>query len=365
MERATDLDAVLIRYDWDVEGAMKKRDALPVLGRILRGYRPFLSIEITKECPLRCPGCYAYAPEHVGNGITLRQLSDFRGEELVTRVLDLVRRLHPAHVSIVGGEPLVRYRELDAILPRLEKLVVEIQLVTSAVRPIPQSWAGLANLHFVVSVDGLQPEHDKRRAPATYSRILENISGHRVIIHCTITKQLLGRPGYFSEFCRYWSALPQVRRVWFSLYTPQEGENSEERLTPEDREQVIRELNGIRRSYPKLQLPESILQAYARPPRSPQECIFSQITTSISADLESRISPCQFGGRPVCSECGCIASAGMTAIGNIRLAGLIPASKIFALSSKVGRYLGPKDTAGPEPGSAASPAPPRVTAPAV
>ena len=35
-------------------------------GRILAGYRPNLSIEITKECPLRCPGCYAYGEEHLG-----------------------------------------------------------------------------------------------------------------------------------------------------------------------------------------------------------------------------------------------------------------------------------------------------------
>ena len=33
---------------------------LAAWGRILTGYAPALSIEITKECPLRCPGCYAY-----------------------------------------------------------------------------------------------------------------------------------------------------------------------------------------------------------------------------------------------------------------------------------------------------------------
>ena len=52
-------------------------------GRILRGYRPSLSIEITRECPLRCPGCYAYGDEHLGGGVTLRQVSDYKGEELV------------------------------------------------------------------------------------------------------------------------------------------------------------------------------------------------------------------------------------------------------------------------------------------
>ena len=83
--------------------AMKKSDVFPAWGRILRGHRPLLSIEITKECPLRCPGCYAYAPEHLGGGVELRQLSDYRGDELVSRVLALVRRCRPIHVSIVGA----------------------------------------------------------------------------------------------------------------------------------------------------------------------------------------------------------------------------------------------------------------------
>lgn len=95
---------------------MRKTAIFPAWGRILRGYRPFLSIEITKECPLRCPGCYAYDPAHLNNGHVIRDLADWRGHELVERVLALVRRLHPLHVSIVGGEPLVRYQELTQLI---------------------------------------------------------------------------------------------------------------------------------------------------------------------------------------------------------------------------------------------------------
>jgi MoaA/NifB/PqqE/SkfB family radical SAM enzyme len=94
---------------------MKKSDVLRVWGRVLHGQTPFLSIEITKECPLRCPGCYAYSPEHLGSATTLRQLSDYKGEDLVTAAVALVRRVRPVHVSIIGGEPLVRYRELSSL----------------------------------------------------------------------------------------------------------------------------------------------------------------------------------------------------------------------------------------------------------
>ncbi len=87
---------------------MTKADILPAWGRILRGKRPLLSIEITKECPLRCPGCYSYEPAHLGGSITLRQLSDYHGQALVDAIRALVRKHRPLHVSIVGGEPLVR-----------------------------------------------------------------------------------------------------------------------------------------------------------------------------------------------------------------------------------------------------------------
>ena len=110
---------------------MRRLDVLRVWGSVLRGRTPFLSIEITKECPLHCPGCYAYAPNHVGPLVTLRQLADRRGQDLVESVLGVVRRLRPVHLSIVGGEPLVRYRELCEILPKLEAL--EVQLRRSSV----------------------------------------------------------------------------------------------------------------------------------------------------------------------------------------------------------------------------------------
>jgi MoaA/NifB/PqqE/SkfB family radical SAM enzyme len=42
-----------------------------------------LSIEITRECPLSCPGCYAYGDTHLSGGIKLSELNDRRGDDLV------------------------------------------------------------------------------------------------------------------------------------------------------------------------------------------------------------------------------------------------------------------------------------------
>ena len=327
-------------------------------GRILAGHSPSLSIEITRECPLRCPGCYAYGDEHLGGGVTLRDVRDFKGEALIDGILALVDRHRPMHVSLVGGEPLVRFRELDVILPRLAERGLHVQVVTSAVRPIPAAWASIPRLSLVVSIDGLQPEHDVRRTPATYDRILKHIVGQQVVVHCTVTRQQAVRTGYLREFTDFWSAEPHVRKIWFSLYTPQVGEESDEKLRPEDRERVVTDLLALAAAYEKVQMPRDLIGMYATPPTSPEECIFARVTHTVSADLRTRITPCQFGGTPDCANCGCIASAGLAAIGRHKLGGLIPIDPIFDASIGLGRLVrrwrerstGDTPAALPEPG---------------
>jgi sulfatase maturation enzyme AslB (radical SAM superfamily) len=317
---------------------MKRSDVVRAWGRILTGRYPSLSIEITRECPLRCPGCYAYEPEHLGREVgPLRTLADYRGDELVEGVLRVVREHRPLHLSIVGGEPLVRFRELNTLLPRLSGMGVEVQLVTSAVRRIPEEWAAIKGLHLVVSIDGLQPDHDERRKPATYERILENIAGQRITVHCTITRQQTLRAGYFEEFLEFWSARPEVKKVWFSLFTPQVGAEDAEIIPAQERPALLAHLSNLRKAYPKLVMPKEVTHGYLNPPQSPAECIFARTTLSLTADLKNRVTPCQFGGTPDCSQCGCIASAGLKAVGDYRLFGFVPLRSLYNASDAVGR----------------------------
>jgi MoaA/NifB/PqqE/SkfB family radical SAM enzyme len=309
-------------------------------GRILGGDPPSLSIEITRECPLRCPGCYAYGEDHLGGETTLREIRDFKGQALIDGVHGLIDRHNPVHVSIVGGEPLVRYRELNELLPQLSGRGLHVQVVTSAVRPIPIEWASIPRLSVVVSIDGLPAEHDVRRAPATYDRILKHIAGQQVVVHCTVTRQQVQRSGYLEEFAQFWQAQPHCRKIWFSLYTPQIGEESAEKLTPEDRREVVGTLFVLRERYSKIEMPKGMIEVYAEPPASPDECVFARVTRSFSADLETRITPCQFGGRPDCANCGCIASAGLGAVGRYRLAGPLRVDHVFNASLAIGRAVG-------------------------
>jgi MoaA/NifB/PqqE/SkfB family radical SAM enzyme len=307
-------------------------------GRILTGGYPSLSIEITRECPLRCPGCYAYEPEHL-HGTELRQLPDKKGDDLVAGVLGLVDKYKPLHLSIVGGEPLVRYRELNVLLPLLAERKVPVQLVTSAVREIPVAWRDIDLLELVVSIDGLQPEHDARRKPATYERILHNIRGQKVKIHSTVTSQTAGREGYYEEFVKFWSGLDEVWKIWFSFFTPQLGSNDVETLSPAMREKMIDEFLELSTRYPKLYFNDYIASGYRKPPASPAECIFASTTLNLSADLKTKVTPCQFGGTPDCSQCGCMASAGLAAVGDYKLFKAVPLRRIFNASRAIGKSI--------------------------
>jgi sulfatase maturation enzyme AslB (radical SAM superfamily) len=314
--------------------------------KILKGERPSLSIEITRECPLRCPGCYAYEDAHLSGGATLRGLKDRKGQELIDGVLEVVDRARPLHLSIVGGDPLVRYRELEVLVPQLIERGIYVQVVTSAFRPLPSGWAGLRHLNVAVSIDGLQPEHDIRRAPATYERIIRNIAGQNVTVHCTVTGQMMKRPGYLKEFLEFWTPRAEVRKAWFSLFTPQIGDRLPEILQAGEREQAVADLMALRKQFPKLDMPESLLREFAKPPRKPSECIFALTTETLSADLKTKVTPCQFGGKPDCGSCGCMASMGLAAVGSHKLAGVIPVGLIFKASVKIGQ-LRAKSPAGP------------------
>lgn len=315
---------------------MYRSEIVQAWGKILKGEPPSLSIEITKECPLKCPGCYAYDDAHLGGGPTLRDLNDRRGQALVDGVLEVVDRIKPLHLSIVGGDPLVRYRELELMIPALLARGVHVQIVTSAFRTLGPTWPKLEHLHVAVSIDGLQPEHDARRAPATYERILRNIAGQRVTIHCTVTGPMMKRPGYLGEFLEFWTPRPEIKKVWFSMFTPQVGDQMPEILSPDERQRAITEMLQLRRQYAKLDMPELLIRQFASPPQSPQDCVFARTTRTLSADLETKITPCQFGGNPDCSSCGCIASMGLAAIAAHKLGGILSVGAIFRASIRIG-----------------------------
>jgi organic radical activating enzyme len=319
--------------------SLAPREVLTAWGRILTGSVPLLSIEITRACPLTCPGCYAFGDTHLGGEITLRDLTDKRGDALVEGVLDLVRKHKPMHVSLVGGEPMIRHRELSRILPSLGEMRVFALVVTSGVISIPPEWMKIPRLRVAVSVDGLPEHHDIRRKPATYERILKNIDGREVNIHWVITRPMLQRPGYLEEYVSFWSARREVNRIWVSVYTPQIGEQSAEALAPADRAALARELPLLQTHYPKLLFNDDLAKAFLRPPSNPEDCLFAKMSANYSADLQSRVEPCVFGGSPDCSQCGCAISTGLHWVRTVKVAGPAKVNHFIGASIRLGRFV--------------------------
>ena len=318
---------------------MRPANFLTAWGKILRGRIPLLSIEITRECPLSCPGCYAYGDSHLADGAKLVDLTDSKGDELVANILRLVDQHQPIQVSLVGGEPMMRHRELARVLPILSQRGIYTMIVTSAVVPIPPAWTKLPFVTVAVSVDGLAKDHDIRRKPATYERILKNIADTKVNIHWTVVNQHMQEPGYLDEYLAFWNARPEVNKIWMSVYTPQRGEVSPEILPPASRVSLVDQIPALSRRYPQLLVPDGMAKAFLAPPASPSDCIFSRMSANYTADFKTMVEPCVFGGDPDCSQCGCSISAGLHWVGDIKALGPLRIKHLVRGSMAVGSLV--------------------------
>jgi hypothetical protein len=67
--------------------------------------------------------------------------------------------------------------------------------------------------------------------------------------------------------------------------------------------------------------------------------VFALTTQTLSADLMTKIVPCQFGGNPDCGSCGCVASMGLAAVAAHKLGGIVPVGAIFKASVKIGQTI--------------------------
>jgi hypothetical protein len=108
-------------------------------------------------------------------------------------------------------------------------------------------------------------------------------------------------------------------------------------LTPSQRALVIAELGRLRQMFPILEMPQSVIEEFASPPKNPKECIFARTAQAVSPDLTTHITPCQFGGDPDCEQCGCMASMGLAAVGHHRVVGPLTAGQIFMASDRIGK----------------------------
>jgi hypothetical protein len=288
-----------------------------------------LSINMTREFPLLCPGCNAFDHNHIGGAATLRSLNDGTGRVLIhDGVLELMDRARPWHLSIEALDSLVRHRELESMVSQLLDQGMRVQVITSAFRRIPAGWAKLTNLNIVVFI----PERDVRRAPATYARIIKNIERHDITIHCGVNAKMLKKPGYLRQVLEFWTRRPETRKVWFGLFTPQIRDQMREMLRLEEREQVIAEMLILRKEFVKLEMPESMIRQFVSPAPSR---LFAVATKTRPFDQKAKIDS-RFGGTLECDLCGCIVSMDLAAVAAHKLADVAPRGAVRWASIRIG-----------------------------
>src|SRR5208283_5402563 len=117
---------------------------------------------------------------------------------------------------------------------------------------------------------------------------------------------------------------------------PADGRRKSGAIVSGDRERVARELPPLGAKYPKLLIPEGMARAFVSPPSNPQSCVFSRMSVNYSADLESRVEPCVFGGNPDCSQCGCSISSALHWIQGERIAGPLRVGHLVNASLSIG-----------------------------
>ncbi len=121
----------------------------------------YLELQITDACNLRCRHCY------IGNAgkneLTVDQ---------VAKVLREFEEMQGLRVLITGGEPLLhtKFHEINELLP---DLFIRKVLFTNGVLLKKENLKTLKVDEIQVSVDGLEPAHDKIRGSGTFEKSLE------------------------------------------------------------------------------------------------------------------------------------------------------------------------------------------------
>ena len=278
------------------------------------------SADIAPTCRSRSPAnarCAARAATPTATTtsaatLTLRELADLKGEALVAGVLE-ARRAAQARSTCrsSAASRSCATASSTSCCRSSPREGMHVQVVTSAVRPIPEAWAQ----HPAAADRGVDRRAARRARRAPRARHLRPhpeahrrapdhgaLHGHAAACaarrlparsSCSSGRPTRTRGRSGSASTRRRSARsrrsgcgPRIARGWCGPARPARALSEAADAEGLDR--------GVRRSRR----------------RRPTSASSRRTTHCVSSDLQRRITPCQFGGNPDCAQCGCIASAG-------------------------------------------------------
>ncbi len=244
------------------------------------------TFDLTDACPLRCGHCYFYA-RPAGQGALPPAVYLARLEKL--------RAAHELSTALwLGGEPLLQPELLlaaTAVFPRNA-------VVTSGLLPIPRELkAGV-----LVSIDGLEPEHDRLRGRGTYRRVLRRLGelrGRPFALQLTLTALTLGALDGLERL----KEETGCSGVLVGFFTGREP--SPFAIGAAARSRAVDRLLELAASVPGLLLnPPASLELLRRRGALAAACAYRRGDLAFDVRLERKL-PCAYGGAADCRTCGC------------------------------------------------------------
>ncbi len=274
---------------------------LAKLGFFLFGFprNGFGSIDVTKECNLRCQHCYFFEQDEAYSD------EDRTIEEWEQKLATLAAEKRPwefpfLQCTWVGGEPLMRRK----LIERCRKYFRYNTVVTNGTIPLPD-WPDVA---WYISIDGDEAMHEEiRNKKGIYAKAMRNVREHaalNVTIAYCITKQ---NAKCVEQSVIDWAAAG-ARHMTFDFYTPIETIEHDLWMDFEERDRMLDKLIALKRIYGDFfVLPERVFRMMKsdRCKRVTDHCLFAKKAFAFGPAGE-RKEKCMMGPKADCDRCGCV-----------------------------------------------------------
>jgi MoaA/NifB/PqqE/SkfB family radical SAM enzyme len=259
----------------------------------------FGSIDVTKECNLRCKHCYFFEQEEAYGD------DDLTIEAWEQKLLE-IRRSTPRwefpflQCTWVGGEPLVRKK----LIERCRKYFRYNTVVTNGTIPLPD-WP---DVNWYISIDGDEELHEFiRNKKGIYKRSMKNVREHpglRVTIAYCITRQ---NARCVEQAIKDW-AEAGATHITFDFYTPIETIDHDLWMDFAERDRFLDKLIALKRIYRDfIILPERAFELMKSEncKQVTDNCLFAKKSFAFGPQGQLK-EKCMMGPKADCDRCGCV-----------------------------------------------------------
>jgi MoaA/NifB/PqqE/SkfB family radical SAM enzyme len=262
----------------------------------------FGSIDVSKECNLRCSHCYFFEQDY-SNELTVDQwVAKLENLKRTTSRLE-----HPFfQCTWVGGEPLIR----KDLIERGRKYFRYNTVVTNGTIPLPD-WP---DVNWYISIDGDEATHERiRNKKGIYKRAMRNIADHpdlSVTIAYCITRSNVH---CLEQAIVDWAAAGAARMT-FDFYTPistieDRCDGDDDLFVPlDERDAILDKLIALKKIYGDFfVLPERVFRLMksdvAR--ETTDHCLFAEKSFAFGPTGAQK-EKCMMGPKADCDRCGCV-----------------------------------------------------------